>query len=160
VTAKTQGIYKTTKGKIFDVNMRKFSVFLAGLGVIDGLYLTWVKVSNSSAYCAGIGDCDTVNFSPYADIAGFPVALLGTGAYLAILFLLLIENRTTYLKEYAPIGVFGLSLIGVLFSAYLTYVEVAILRAICPYCVISAVLLVLLLCVATYRVMREQRDDI
>jgi uncharacterized membrane protein len=159
MTVKSNVLEENTKGIVFDIKLRRVSISLTILGVIDGIYLTWIKLSNTSAYCAGIGDCDTVNFSPYAEIAGIPVALLGTGAYLVILLLLLYETKTAFMREYAPMGVFGLSLIGVLFSAYLTYVEIVILRAICPYCVLSAVLLVLLLCVGTYRVMREQQDD-
>ncbi len=49
--------------------------------------------------------------------------------------------------------VFGVSLIGTLYSAYLSYLEVAVLKAICPYCVASAIAVtaVLVLCVLRLR---------
>ena len=134
---------------------RLSSFILAGIGFVDSLYLTYVKLSNSYAICGPIGDCESVNTSKYAEIAGIPIALLGAGAYLVIILLLLMENRGDYWAEYGPIMVFGISLAGVLYSAYLTYVEIYVLRAICPYCVVSAVVLVLLLALATARLVRD-----
>ena len=134
---------------------RLSSFILAGIGFVDSLYLTYVKLSNSYAICGPIGDCESVNTSKYAEIAGIPIALLGVGAYLIIILLLLMENRGDYWAEYGPIMVFGISLAGVLYSAYLTYVEIYVLRAICPYCVVSAVVLVLLLALATTRLVRD-----
>ena len=134
---------------------RLSSFILAGIGFVDSLYLTYVKLSNSYAICGPIGDCESVNTSKYAEIAGIPIALLGVGAYLVIILLLLMENRGDYWAEYGSIMVFGISLAGVLYSAYLTYVEIYVLRAICPYCVVSAVVLVLLLALATTRLVRD-----
>ena len=131
------------------------SVILAIVGLLDSLYLYWVKISNAYALCGPIGDCESVNSSPYAEIAGIPIALLGAVAYLVILGFLLVERRGTFWVEYAPMIVFGVSLVGVLYSAYLTYVEVAILRAICPYCLLSAIVLVILLALTTVRLLRN-----
>jgi uncharacterized membrane protein len=130
------------------------SLILAGLGLIDSIYLSYVKLSNSYAICGPIGDCESVNNSQYAEIAGIPIAILGAGAYLAIILLLWLENRGEFWIEYSPIIVFGISLAGVLYSAYLTYIEIFVLRAICPYCVISAVILVLLLALTTIRLIK------
>ncbi len=110
---------------------------LLGLGV--SIYLTWVKVTNNLAACGPIGDCESVNSSRYAEIAGIPVALLGALGYLAVLALLVAERWLPGQIENLHLGVFGIALIGTLYSAYLTYIEVAVLRAVCPYCVISAV---------------------
>jgi uncharacterized membrane protein len=138
-----------------DEKIRVGSLILAGIGLVDSLYLTYVKLSNSYAICGPIGDCESVNSSPYAEIGGIPIALLGAGAYLAIILLLLFENRGEFWAEYGPIMVFGISLAGVLYSAYLTYIEIYVLRAICPYCVLSAILLVLLLALASIRLFRN-----
>lgn len=129
---------------------------LAGIGLVDALYLSWVKLANAYALCGPIGDCETVNSSPYAEIAGIPVALLGAGAYLAILVSLILERRAGAWGEFVPLLVFGLSLTGVLYSAYLTYLEVAVIRAICPYCLVSAVDLGLLLVMASLRLAKAQ----
>jgi uncharacterized membrane protein len=129
---------------------------LAILGVLDSLYLTWVKLAGGKVYCAGIGDCDTVNSSPYSEISGFPIALLGMGAYATILILIYLEVRGGFWLEFGPILIFGLSMTGVLYSIYLTYVEIAILHAICPYCVISALILVILLGISIVRMLRAE----
>ncbi len=142
-----------------DKRLRWSAIILALLGLADGIYLSYIKLANATAACGGIGDCESVNNSPYSEIAGIPIAILGSGAYLAIIFLLMVEPRAQWWRDYAPIMVFGLSLTGVLYSAYLTYVEVAVLHAICPYCVISAILLVAILAISVVRLLRSDELD-
>jgi len=122
---------------------------LLGLGV--SAYLTWVKLTDNLASCGPIGDCESVNSSRYAEIAGMPVALLGALGYLAILAFLAAERWLPRQAENLHMGVFGVALIGTLYSAYLTYIEVAVLRAICPYCVISAVAMTALFVISILR---------
>jgi len=118
---------------------------LSFLGMLVAAYLTWIHWSGSKAFCAGVGDCETVNTSRYAEVAGIPVALLGFGMYLA-LFTLSWYRRRADLDLAATLGlaIFGISLAGVLYSAYLTYIELAVLHAICPWCVTSAVIITLI----------------
>lgn len=137
----------------------RISVTLALIGLADSIYLTWIKLANATASCAGIGDCESVNSSKYAEFAGIPIALFGAGAYLAIILFLLIEDRNKFWKDTAPLIVFGISLTGVLYSAYLTYVEVAILHAICPYCVLSAVVIIVLLVISVVRLLKDENLD-
>jgi len=135
--------------------LRGWSVVLAALGVLDALYLTYVKASHTqAAFCTTGGGCDVVNNSPYAEISGVPIALLGVGVYALMLGLLLLEARGELLAEYGPLALFGLSLTGVLYSGWLTYVELQIIHAICPYCVVSALLLAGLLCLSSVRLWR------
>jgi uncharacterized membrane protein len=121
--------------------LRWTSVVLAVLGALDSTYLTWIKVANTRAFCSGVGDCDAVNSSVYSEVLGIPIALLGVGAYVAIAALLVLEDRLPLLREYGPLAVFGLALTGTLYSAYLTYVELFVIYAVCPYCVVSALLI-------------------
>ncbi|MDA1330409.1 MAG: vitamin K epoxide reductase family protein [Chloroflexi bacterium] len=132
--------------------MKKSLIVLAGIGLLDALYLTWIKLANQQAMCAGIGNCEVVNSSQYAELAGMPIALFGASAYLLILVLLLLEDRTEFLSENGPMLIFGFSLAGVLYSAYLTYIEIYVLRAICPFCVLSAIVLVALLALSWLRI--------
>jgi uncharacterized membrane protein len=141
-----------------DRSLRITSIVLAAIGLVDAAYLTWIKLSNSYAICGPIGDCESVNTSRYAEIGGVPIALLGAGAYLLILILLLLEPQGGVWKEYGSMMVFGISFAGVLFSAYLTYIEVAVLHAICPYCVLSAIVMVILLILAITRLVRSQGE--
>ncbi len=129
------------------------SVGLSLLGLGVSVYLTWVKLTGNTASCGTVGDCESVNNSRYAEIGGVPIALFGALSYLVLLALLLIEHRRPPAAETARLMVFGVSLIGTLYSAYLTYLEVAVLKAICPYCVASAIAVtaVLILCVLRLR---------
>lgn len=76
-----------------------------------------------------------------------------------ILIFLLFETRNAFLAENGLLLVFGISLAGVLYSAYLTYVEIAVLHAICPFCVLSAVVLLALLGLSSFR-LRQQWSEI
>jgi len=121
------------------------------VGLVDGIYLSWVKLAHQNAICSAIGDCETVNNSIYSEIGGVPIALLGAGMYLIILSILLLENRVRFLRAHGQEILFGLTFLGVIYSAWLTYVEIAILKAICPFCVISAIALLVLLVLTILR---------
>ena len=116
---------------------------LSAAGVVVAAILTSFHYSpaTTAALCTGAGGCETVNTSPYSTIAGIPIALLGMGAYVAIGALAFLSTREGALAEQAHLAVFGLSLAGVLYSAYLTYLEIFVIRAICPWCVVSALIM-------------------
>ena len=139
--------------------MKKAILVLALIGLVDAIYLTWVKLANQVAICGGVGDCETVNNSQYSELFGVPIAVFGGAAYLAILLFTLFEDRYEILAENGPMLVFGISLAGVLYSAYLTYIEIYVLRAICPYCVLSAVVLLGILLVSGMR-LRQQWSEV
>jgi uncharacterized membrane protein len=120
-------------------------------GALDSVYLAWLKFTGSVAACSNIGDCEAVNNSRYAEFAGVPIALLGVIGYLAILGIALMEMRNPDWKFSLRLAFFGFTLTGTLYSIYLTYIEVAILKAICPFCVLSAVIMVALFIIALYR---------
>lgn len=125
------------------------------LGIADAAYLLILKLTSNSAMCLGIGDCATVNASRYSEIYKIPVSLLGIIAYLAILGIHTLEPRLRIFKENGRLLVFGISMVGVFFSAYLTYVELYILHAICPFCVISAVLITIVFILAIFRLVKQ-----
>ena len=57
------------------------------------------------------------------------------------------------------LAIFGVSLAGALYSAYLTYLELFVIDAICPWCVSSASLLLLALGLATYDLFASDASD-
>lgn len=128
---------------------------LAALGALDSAYLTYVKFAGAQAACGGIGDCETVNNSAFSEIAGVPIAILGLAAYLAIIALFLIERSRPAYAEYVRLAAFGVTLIGTIYSGWLTYVEVAVLRAICPFCVVSAIIISLLFLISVHRMLAD-----
>lgn len=136
------------------------SMITAAIGLIDSIYLTLVKVGGSTpALCQPGGGCDVVNSSPYSELFGIPIALLGAGAYMAFMGALLVERRKPVWREFSVMFQFGIALIGVLYSAYLTYLELFVIHAICPYCVISAICLVVLLGITTFRLVKYPTNE-
>lgn len=137
-----------------DQNLRRAALVLSILGLIVSLYLIYIKFNPSSTLCVGVGDCEAVNNSIYSEVRGIPVAVLGALAYAGLLALLLLEPRWDLVETWGPVAVFGLALAGTLYSAYLTYIEVAVIHKICPYCVTSAIVITLILVAASIRLRR------
>lgn len=134
--------------------LRKILIVLSILGILDAAYLTYVKVIEDGV-CAVGGGCAIVNTSPYASLWGIPIAAIGGAAYVVMLVVLLLEERSDFFAINGGLIVFGLSLIGVLYSVYLTYLELYVIHAICPFCVISAVILVAMLVVSIMRLRND-----
>ncbi|MBI1801870.1 MAG: vitamin K epoxide reductase family protein [Chloroflexi bacterium] len=130
---------------------------LALLGLADSLYLLTVHWGWWQAVCLGIGSCEVVNASVYSELLGVPVALLGALAYLAILAASLLILREAY-GELARRAVFFVALVGVVFSAYLTVVELFILHEICPWCVLSALLITLIAVLGGWELRQWESD--
>ena len=122
-----------------------------GIGVYG--YLTYVHFSGAPIICGGSSSCETVNYSRYAFIGTVPVALLGLGAYVAILALSLIPVDPD--RQWPQQLIFGLALAGVLFSGYLTYIELFVLYAVCWWCATSAIVIVLIFVTAWPRPDRQ-----
>jgi uncharacterized membrane protein len=106
---------------------------LIGIGIAG--YISIAEVGGGIPKCVvgGGGGCETVAHSKYAELAGIEVAYLGLGAYVALLAAALVRG---------DLGRFGGALIatvGLGFSAYLTYLELFVIDAICQWCVASAV---------------------
>jgi uncharacterized membrane protein len=130
---------------------RKILIALSVIGLIDAAYLTYFKYDTGGVCLAG-GGCDVVNSSVYSMFGGVPIALLGAIAYIVMLGILLLESQVDFFEVNGPLMVFAISLFGVLYSAYLTYLELFVINAICPFCVVSAIVLVLMLLVSTIRI--------
>jgi uncharacterized membrane protein len=141
-----------------NIFLRRFSMGFATLGAVTSGYLTWVKLTNTTALCTGVGECEVVQQSRYAEVLGIPVALIGVLGYLAILGCLVLQEQRGSFAGAVPYAVFGLSLIGTLYSAYLTYVELFVLYAICPYCVVSALLMTALFGISVYGLVNGMKE--
>jgi uncharacterized membrane protein len=116
------------------VSLRVASVALAAIGTAISAYLTYVHYSGELALCLGAGGCETVQSSTYAEIAGLPVALLGLIAFAVAAALAIVRLRGGS-AAWTLTGLFGVSFAGALFAAYLTYLELFVIHAICPWCV-------------------------
>ena len=115
-----------------------FVLFFAGL--IDSSYLSYKHFFEPLSTCSiGLfGNCGEVLHSPYSVIFGIPVAVFGIVHYLILSFLIImaIALDDFLYKRFSFIQ----TAIGVVFSAYLTFLQVFIIKAMCPYCLLSAVI--------------------
>lgn len=134
-------------------------VILAILGAVDSAYLLWLKLTGQVAACQNIGDCEAVNSSRYAEFGGIPIALFGLLAYLLIIALFFLELKFPEWKDSLLLANFGVTFAGTLYSFYLTYVELFILKAVCPFCVVSAVIIVILFIISTLRLYIAYSSD-
>ena len=119
------------------------------LGIFVSLYLTLYKLGKIGTLACGTGGCETVQLSRWGDFLGLPVAAWGAGFYLLVLALSLAGLQ----ERFAESRGLGLALLlvttwGVLFTAWLTYLELFVIDAICRWCVGSAVLVAVLFALA------------
>lgn len=130
--------------------LRLSTAVLALLGIAIAGYLTWVHYAGLDPVCVGGGGgCERVQSSRWAELAGIPVAVLGLAGYVAILTSLVLPDALG--RQAATF----LALVGLGFSAWLTYVELFEIEAICQWCVASAVVMTALAGVSVARVLSE-----
>jgi uncharacterized membrane protein len=146
---------QTVRNEKRDTVLRWSSIVLAALGAADALYLLIFKLSNNGKMCLGNGGCETVNSSSYSELFGIPVSVYGLLAYLVIIAIILLEPHWKLAAAQGPLAIFAMTLGGVLFSAYLTYIELYVIFAICPFCIISAVVITLLFILAIIRLVTQ-----
>jgi len=120
------------------VKTRAAAIAIAVIGLGIASYLTIVHYTGGTSVCAIAHGCETVQKSDYSKLAGVPVALLGLLGYVGILAALIKDGERG--RETAAF----LSILGFGFSAWLTYTEIAIIDAICIWCVGSAICMTIL----------------
>jgi uncharacterized membrane protein len=134
---------------VTDPRLRLAGLGLALAGIAIASYLTWVHYADTQAVCVGGGGgCERVQTSEYAEVAGVPVAVIGLIGYVAMLAAIATPGESAMLA--AALG--GLAGFG--FRAYLTYLELFVIDAICQWCVASAVVMTALAAIAVARYLR------
>lgn len=127
---------------------------LALAGVFVALYLLLYKLGMIGALNCSVGSCETVNTSKWATFLGLPVAGWGVAFYLGMFALAILSVQPQYAdsRSMSQALVF-VSATGVAFSAWLTYLELFVIHAVCQWCVVSAVIvtLIFVLAVLDYR---------
>jgi uncharacterized membrane protein len=128
---------------------RRIVALLALVGVFVATYLTLYKIGVIGQLSCSVGSCETVNTSRWAIFVGAPVAAWGVAFYVAVLAVAIAgtSDRFADARWVSP-ALVALTGWGVLFSGWLTYLELAVIHAICLYCVTSAVIVVLLFVVS------------
>jgi uncharacterized membrane protein len=136
------------------INKRlKWFLGLTGLAILTTVYLSYMHFRPTASTLCKINDyldCDIVNKSIYSELFDIPVAILGMVTYVLLFILgwmVLRKIKLTHIwKALNPTNLlwfmFALTAIGVLFSAYLTYIELFVLHAICIFCMIQQVIII------------------
>jgi uncharacterized membrane protein len=132
---------------------------LALAGIFISTYLTLFKLGMIGELSCSIGSCETVNTSRWSSFLGLPVAAWGLFFYLDLFGIALLG--TTPRLEDEPLVSIVLAAeagVGVIFTAWLTYLELAVIHAVCMWCVFSAVIVaaIFLLSVADLRAIRGE----
>ena len=138
-----------------DKRFRQIITALAIIGLLVSIYMTIYKFTDNDAMCIGSGGCSVVNSSRYSEVNGIPVAILGIFGYAAILALLFLENRSGFFQDNGIMMLFGVTLTGFLFTLYLIYVEVALIKAYCPFCLTSQAVMTVIFILSVIRLVRQ-----
>ena len=138
-----------------DKRLSQLAIALSILGLLVSIYMTIYKLTDNEKMCVGSGGCSVVNSSRYSEVSGIPVAVLGVGGYAAILAVLLLESRNKFFEHNGSILFFGLSITGFLFTVWLIYVEIALIKALCPFCLTSQVAMTIIFIISVIRLIRQ-----
>ena len=130
-------------------------IALAIIGLLVSVYMTIYKITSNDNMCIGSKDCSVVNASRYSELYGIPVAVFGVLGYAAILAVLLFERNPGFLNQNGTMLLFGLSLTGFLFTLYLIFLEIALIKAYCPFCIASQATMTLIFILSVIRVVRQ-----
>ena len=127
---------------------REFAIpVLAILGLGVAGYLAYIETQAVQAVCGPVGDCNAVQSSRYAKLFGvLTIGIVGLGGYILILGAWIGGRmKAGRFKGTASLAIFAMAFLGTLFSLYLTYLEPFVIRAVCIWCLSSAVIITLVL---------------
>lgn len=130
---------------------REVIAALALAGIFVALYLTLYKMGAIGELSCRVGSCETVNSSRWAIFLGAPVAAWGV-AYYIVVFAVALAGLSGRFADSRQLSLALLLLTGwgVLFSSWLTYLELFVIRAICQWCVVSALIVVAIFLVSLW----------
>lgn len=138
---------------------------VALVGLFVSGYLSLYNYGLLGVIQCGVGGCMVVQSSAYAwfpprtiSDVGIPVATMGIVAYATLLAIAILGVQPRFITaRWVAMALFGLSAVGVAFSAWLTYLEAAVINAWCQWCVVSAILvtIIFLLSIPGFRAARR-----
>jgi len=127
------------------MNKRMLVALVALAGVFVASYLTLYKLGYIGTLACAVGSCETVQTSKWATFLGVPVGAWGVGYYIGVLALAIagLTARFADSRRLSEI-LLGVTAFGLVFSLWLTYLELFVIHAICQWCVVSAILATIL----------------
>jgi uncharacterized membrane protein len=124
---------------------RMATALVALVGLFVASYLALYKLGIIGTLACGAGSCETVQLSRWATLLGLPIAVWGVGYYAFVLALSFASIQDRW-ADSRPLATTLLVVTGwgVVFSTWLTYLELFVINAICRWCVVSAVIALVL----------------
>lgn len=142
------------------MSKRQFVALLALLGLLIAIYLTLYKTGAIAELACTTGSCETVQMSRWATFLGLPVAAWGIVFYVALLALALSGLQGSLAESRGvSLALVALTGWGVIFSAWLTYLELFVIHAICQWCVVSAILVTIAFAISWLDLRDHSRTD-
>jgi uncharacterized membrane protein len=138
-----------------DNRLSKLMIALVVIGLLVSIYMTIYKITSNDNMCIGSKDCAVVNASRYSELYGIPVAVFGVAGYAVLLAILLLERQPGFFQQNGTMLLFGISLVGFLFTVYLIFVEVALIKAFCPFCIASQTAMTVIFILSVVRLIRQ-----
>jgi uncharacterized membrane protein len=133
------------------VTQRLIGAALALAGIFISLYLTLYKIGVIGELSCSIGSCETVNTSKWSTFLGLPVAAWGLFFNVDVFAIALVGTMPRFETEpLISLVLTAEAAVGILFSAWLTYLELGVIHAICIWCVTSAVVVTLIFLVSAF----------
>ena len=128
---------------------RMSAAVLSLTGFFVSAYLYLYKIGRIGTLACGTGGCETVQQSPWSRFAGFEVSLIGIVGYVGLLVVSLAALQPALAERRWPsMLLLVLATLGVGFTAYLTYLELFVIHAVCRWCVGSAAIILSIFVVA------------
>lgn len=132
------------------------SLALVVLGLLVSTYMYIYKITDNSDMCLGSGACSDVIHSKYSEVTdAISVPMMGVGGFVVLLALLLLEPRYELFKTNGTLFFFGTALIGFLFTLWLIYVELVLIKKLCPFCLTTQTTMILVFILSIVRLMRQ-----
>lgn len=137
---------------------RMWMAVISLLGLFLGLYLTLFHYGYIGSLACGVGSCERVQTSKWSVLFGVPLSLWGMGFYALMLVLAIAGVQPKYAESRGlSLAMFLLSCWGVLFTAWLDYLQGWVIHGWCEYCLTSGVF-ILILFVLTLLDWREMKN--
>ena len=142
------------------LNMRTLLLISVVFGLLVSGYLSYVKLVNVPMACVegGAFDCGKVQNSAYSMMFGIPIAWLGFATYVVLGLLVLLEDRAAFLRENGHLLVFGVALMAFIYSMWLVYVQVALIGALCVWCLLHELNMTIFFVGACWRLYKSLQE--
>lgn len=125
---------------------------LAVPGLLIAYYLWLFHNGNLVGVCAPSGwdDCGLVSGpdAPFSSLGPVPVAAIGFAGYAIIFALIWLRSWIDAIDDYLPELLVGITLLALLFTLYLTGLELFVIHAFCRYCIVSAAIVIIMFTLA------------